>query len=69
MVSALAGWTSDLFSEANAAAVYWVSIKPELRPPSRVRKVRQDVAVARAIDQAAAGAPRCCPSSVMPSAR
>ena len=29
MVSALAGWARALFSEANEAAVYWVSMNPE----------------------------------------
>ena len=38
MVSTLAGWARTLFSVASAAAVYWVIMKPELRPPFSVRK-------------------------------
>src|SRR5690606_30819274 len=38
MVSTEAGWASTLFSLTNAAAVYWATIRPEFRPPSRVRK-------------------------------
>ena len=35
--SAEAGWTSDLFSDTSAAAVYWSSIIPLLRPASSAR--------------------------------
>ena len=38
IVSTLAGCASTLFSVASAAAVYCVIMKPEFRPPSRVRK-------------------------------
>ncbi len=37
MLSALAGWTSTLFSVTRAAAVYWAIMKPELSPPAWVR--------------------------------
>ncbi len=37
-LSTLAGWASDLFSEASAAAVTCAIMKPELTPPSRTRK-------------------------------
>jgi hypothetical protein len=37
MESAEAGWTSTLFSEARAAAVYWSIIIPELRPLAGAR--------------------------------
>ena len=35
--STLAGWASDLFSLASAAAVTWAIMKPELSPARRVR--------------------------------
>ena len=38
MESTLAGWQSDLFSLTSDAATYCGIMKPELRPPSTVRK-------------------------------
>ena len=38
IVSTLAGCASTLFSLTSAAEVYCTSMKPELIPPSRVRK-------------------------------
>ena len=45
-LSTLAGWASDLFSDASAAAVTCTIMKPEFRPGSGVRKGgRRDTAV------------------------
>ena len=46
----MAGWTRTLFSDASAAAVYWRSIIPELRPLAGRQKRRQAPVEAR-VDQ------------------
>ena len=50
--STLAGWASTLFSDTSEAAVYCTSIKPELTPPSRIRKAGSMSLIGLVIDQA-----------------